>query len=249
MNFTPNGECGTFVPFNAFVRTDDTARFGRDPLALDAAGTPVGLQTIAVRPDRAGNPGGRQAYCNQYGESLVDGWGRRRGGMAVRHRHPARAAAAPVRRVHLSPPELHQHLVSATSCGIGCDRFNGAQDVRGVSGRMPRLHEPVVRLLHGDGSDRSAAARRRRLPDPRPERHEEDACPLGHRRSRPSWTSGSTRGMASTRTSTGAAPQGIFAQVGTSTGRTQRETCYAAARRAERSRPRRRRVPRQDAAR
>ena len=49
----------------------------------------------AVRPDRAGHSGGGQAYCNEYGETLLDGWGRRRG-MAVRPRHPARDPAAAV---------------------------------------------------------------------------------------------------------------------------------------------------------
>ena len=61
--------------------------------------------------------------------------------------------------------------------GIGCDRFNGSLDVDGRASREPAaVHESVVRLLHGHGADRSAAAERRRLHDPRPQHLKTTRC-------------------------------------------------------------------------
>jgi hypothetical protein len=61
---------------NGFTATSDTLRFGRSPFDLDAEGNLPGLAltqcglTFGVRPDVLD-------YCRAYGESLVDGWGRR----------------------------------------------------------------------------------------------------------------------------------------------------------------------------
>ena len=170
MNFSPNGECTTF----SFI-AGDFARFGKDPLSLDAAGNAVGLNTIACgRTEKGINPA-LQAYCNQYGDSLLEGWGRRRSewqfGLGIQHELLPRLSA----ELTYNRRSYFNILVS-DQLGIGCDRFNGAGAGEDLSGRKPGLHEPVVRLLHGDRAHRSAAAQRRRLHDPRPERHQDDGA-------------------------------------------------------------------------
>src|SRR5205814_7106185 len=67
MNPANNAECGAFS-FNF----SDLAHFGKDP------GT-VGLTTIQCGRTDAGISALAQAYCNQYGENVLNGWGERRG--------------------------------------------------------------------------------------------------------------------------------------------------------------------------
>ncbi len=64
--------------------------YGRDPLSLDGAGTPIGLARRRSAGDReAGIPADVQAYCDVYGDSLLDGWGKRRSewqfGLGIQH--------------------------------------------------------------------------------------------------------------------------------------------------------------------
>jgi hypothetical protein len=124
MNFAPNGECTTF----SFI-AGDFNRFGRDPLSLDAAGNAVGLNTIACgRTEQGINPA-LQAYCNQYGDSLLEGWGRRRSewqsGLGIQHELLPRLSA----EITYNRRSYFNILVS-DQLGIGCDRFNGALPVR-----------------------------------------------------------------------------------------------------------------------
>ena len=80
MNFTPNGECGTFVQTpNANPRTDDAVRYGQDPFALDSRGLAVGLATTQCGRTEVGIPAAVQAYCATYGDTLLDGWRKRQG--------------------------------------------------------------------------------------------------------------------------------------------------------------------------
>src|SRR4029453_17868502 len=60
------------------VPAQDPVRYGRDPLSLDAAGTPIGLATTQCGRREQGIPADVQAYCDVYGESLLDGSGKRR---------------------------------------------------------------------------------------------------------------------------------------------------------------------------
>jgi hypothetical protein len=129
MNFTPNGECGTFVAAPLITPpTNDTVRFGRDPLGLDAAGTPIGLATTQCGRTEQGIPASVQAYCNQYGESLLNGWGRRRGewqfGLGLQHEILPRLSAEVTynRRNYVN-------ITVSDQLGIGCDRYNGSLDV------------------------------------------------------------------------------------------------------------------------
>ena len=47
-------------------------------LSLDAAGTPIGLATTQCGRTELGITADVQAYCDVYGETLLDGWGKRR---------------------------------------------------------------------------------------------------------------------------------------------------------------------------
>ena len=71
------------------TRPNDTTRYGRDPLSLDASGTPIGLQTTQCGRTEQGIPAAVQAYCDAYGDTLLDGWGKRRSewqfGLGIQH--------------------------------------------------------------------------------------------------------------------------------------------------------------------
>ena len=64
-------------------------RYGRDPLSLDASGTPVGLATTQCGRKEQGIPAAVQAYCGVYGDTLLEGWGKRRSewqfGLGIQH--------------------------------------------------------------------------------------------------------------------------------------------------------------------
>jgi hypothetical protein len=107
----------------------DSTRYGRDPLSLDAAGTPIGLQTTQCGRTELGIPADVQAYCDVYGESLLDGWGRRRSewqlALGIQHELlPRFSAEVTYNR------RSYSNLTVTDTLGIGCDRFNGAQEMR-----------------------------------------------------------------------------------------------------------------------
>jgi hypothetical protein len=123
LNFAPNGECGgpsfTFPP-------NDPVRYGRDPLGLDAAGNPVGLATTECGRTEKGIPAAVQAYCDTYGQSLLNGWGVRRYewqlGLGIQHELLPRLSA----EVSFNRTK-YGNLTATDQVGIGCDQFNGAQ--------------------------------------------------------------------------------------------------------------------------
>jgi hypothetical protein len=129
----PGGDsCG--APGSVFTIPDTSSlivsrNYGRDPLSLDAAGTPIGLQTTQCGRREAGIPAAVQAYCDVYGESLLDGWGRRRSewqlGLGIQHEVlPRLSAEVTYNR------KSYSNLTVTDQLGIGCDRFNGAADLR-----------------------------------------------------------------------------------------------------------------------
>ena len=70
-----------------------------------------------------------QAYCDVYGDSLLDGWGKRRSewqfGLGIQHELlPRFSAEVTYNR------RSYSNLTVTDQLGIGCDRFNGAQDMR-----------------------------------------------------------------------------------------------------------------------
>ena len=63
---------------NANPRTDDTVATARIRFALDSRGQAVGLATTQCGRTEVGIPAAVQAYCATYGDTLLDGWGKRR---------------------------------------------------------------------------------------------------------------------------------------------------------------------------
>jgi hypothetical protein len=112
-----NGECLTFPFFGA-----DPVRYGRDPLSLDEAGQPVDLATTQCGRTEKGIPTAVVNYCNQYGDSLLDGWSRRQAnwqlGLGIQHEILPRLSAELTynRRKYLN-------LTVSDQLGIGCDRY------------------------------------------------------------------------------------------------------------------------------
>jgi Carboxypeptidase regulatory-like domain len=129
-NFANNGECLGFVQqFGANPRTDDILRYGQDPFALDAQGLAVGLATTQCGRTEQGIPASVQAYCAAYGDSLINGWGTRQGEwqltLGVQHEILPRLSG----EVNYNR-RMYVNLVTTDTLGVGCDRFNGSQDVR-----------------------------------------------------------------------------------------------------------------------
>jgi hypothetical protein len=123
MNFQPNGECTTF----GFGQ--DTVRYGRDPLGLDAAGTPIGLQTTQCGRREAGIPAAVAAYCDVYGESLLEGWNRRQYewqfGIGIQHEIlPRLSGEVTYNR------RMYHNLTVSDQLNIGCDQFLGVEEMR-----------------------------------------------------------------------------------------------------------------------
>ena len=111
------------------VGGQDSTRYGRDPLSLDAAGTPIGLATTQCGRREEGIPADVQAYCAAYGDSLLDGWGKRRSdwqfGLGIQHELlPRLSAEVTYNR------RSYANLTVTDQLGIGCDRFNGRQPLR-----------------------------------------------------------------------------------------------------------------------
>jgi hypothetical protein len=125
LNFSPNGECLGPIA----VPAQDPVRYGRDPLSLDAAGTPIGLATTQCGRKEQGIPAEVQAYCGIYGNTLLDGMGKRRAewqfGIGIQHELLPRLSVEVTynRRKYLN-------LTVTDQLGVGCDRYNGAQDLQ-----------------------------------------------------------------------------------------------------------------------
>jgi hypothetical protein len=117
-----NGECATFSIFS------DPVRYGRDPFSLDASGLAVGLAETQCGRQEQGIPPAVAAYCAAYGESLLDGWGRRQSewqlGIGIQHEIlPRLSGEVTYNR------RLYRNLQVSDQLGVGCDRFNAAQDI------------------------------------------------------------------------------------------------------------------------
>jgi hypothetical protein len=116
-NFTPQGECGTFI-----LGSNDTTRFGRDPLSLDASGGPIGLQNTQCGRTEQGIPAAVQAYCAAYGDTLLSGWGKRQAewqlGVGIQHEIlPRLSGEVTYNR------RMYSNLVTTDTLNIGCDRY------------------------------------------------------------------------------------------------------------------------------
>jgi hypothetical protein len=107
----------------------DSVRYGRDPASLDSAGTPIGLATTQCGRREAGIPADVQAYCDVYGDSLLDGSGKRRSewqySVGIQHEVLPRTSAE-----FTYNRRSYSNLTVTDTLGIGCDRFNGRQDTQ-----------------------------------------------------------------------------------------------------------------------
>jgi hypothetical protein len=113
MNPANNGECGAFS-----FGLNDLTHFGQDP------GT-VGLGTVQCGRTESGISALAQAYCQQYGQNVLNGWGERRGewqmDLGVQREILPRLTAEFVYH-HRS----YTNLDMRDALTIGCDRFGGA---------------------------------------------------------------------------------------------------------------------------
>jgi hypothetical protein len=135
----PNGECGAFSA--GLGITTNTAAFGQDPNALDAAGTPIGLTTTQCGRTESAIPAAIQSYCNKYGESVVDGWGRRRSewqfGLGVQREVLPRLSAE-----LMYNRRSYSNILVSDTLNVGCDKFNGAVDYQTCQAAMLRYSNP-----------------------------------------------------------------------------------------------------------
>jgi hypothetical protein len=110
------------------VAGQDSTRYGRDPMSLDGAGTPIGLATTQCGRREEGIPADVQAYCDVYGDSLLDGWNRRRSewqfGLGIQHEILPRVSGE-----FTYNRRSYANLTVTDTLGIGCDQFNGRQDM------------------------------------------------------------------------------------------------------------------------
>jgi hypothetical protein len=125
------------------VGGQDSVRYGRDPLSLDASGTPIGLATTQCGRNEAGIPAAVQAYCDVYGDTLLDGWGKRRSewqfGIGIQHEVlPRLSAEVTYNR------RSYANLTVTDQIGLGCDRFNGAQDLQTCNEATLNFSNPSV---------------------------------------------------------------------------------------------------------
>ena len=143
-------------------------------MSLDGAGTPIGLATTQCGRREAGIPADVQAYCDVYGDSLLDGWGKRRSewqfGLGIQHEVLPRFSAE-----FTYNRRSYANLTVSDQLGIGCDRFNGRQDTADVPGRLPELHVTRLRVLQCRCAKQSWPAGRRRIRDSRARQPECDA--------------------------------------------------------------------------
>jgi Carboxypeptidase regulatory-like domain len=120
-NDTRDG-CGTFA-FGS-----NTAQYGRNPEDLDAAGIPVGLTTTQCGRTESAIPAAIKDYCAKYGESIVDGWNRRRNewqfGVGIQQEILPRLSGS-----FTWNNRRYYNLTISDTLNTGCDRFGGATDV------------------------------------------------------------------------------------------------------------------------
>jgi hypothetical protein len=116
-----SGEC------SGFTGGSDTLRFGKNPFVLDAEGNLPGLGltqcglTFGVLPEVI-------EYCNEYGESLISGWGRRQYqwqiGLGVQHEILPRLSVEVTYNRRMT-----NNVLVTDRLGEGCDRFLADVDV------------------------------------------------------------------------------------------------------------------------
>jgi hypothetical protein len=213
--------CGAATGFN----TNDTVHYGLDPNSLDDAGIPVGLQTSQCGRTETAIPAAVQAYCNAYGESVLDGWGRRRDewqfGVGIQHEILPRLSGELTwnRR-------SYANILVTDTLNIGCDRFNGAVDVTTCQDNMLNYSNPSYDFYS------YTAPVDARLPNGGGYRVlglNTDAVtqPFGQPQAQTYYNTRNYTWNGFDTNFNWRAPKGIRLQAGTSTGRTQQNTCHS----------------------
>jgi hypothetical protein len=125
-----------------FAIGSNTTAYGRDPNSLDAAGTPVGLTTTQCGRTESAIPQAVKDYCAKYGESIVDGWGRRRDewqfGLGIQHEILPRLSGE-----FTWNHRNYYNLTSSDQLNVGCDRFNGATDYDTCLANLKQYRNPT----------------------------------------------------------------------------------------------------------
>jgi hypothetical protein len=123
----PNPSYNPAADSCASIAPGTSSRYGRDPLALDANGqNPVTTTFCGQSLDRSTDLA--RAYCDAADQNLVSGWGARQyqwqGSIGVQHELMPRLSA----EVTYNWRKYANQTISDVM-GLGCDKFNGAQDV------------------------------------------------------------------------------------------------------------------------
>jgi len=124
-----NGECGAFS-----FGFSDLAHFGQDP------GT-VGLSTVQCGRTDPGISPLAQAYCNSYGQNVLNGWNDRRGewqfDVGVQHEILPRLTGE-----FIYHRRTYSNLDMRDGLTIGCDRFGGATDFATCNAALQNYSSP-----------------------------------------------------------------------------------------------------------
>jgi hypothetical protein len=221
-SFTPNGEC---TSLNAAFA--DVARFGRDPFA----GGGVGIaQVHCGRQDtdeRDAISAQVIAYCDAYGDTLLNGWGKRPGewqhGLGIQHEILPRLSGE-----FTWNRRSYYNLTVQDTLNVGCDRFNGAQEVNAcLQGYLNytsatedfySVTAPLDPRLPGGGGYRILGLSTAKASQPTGQPDAISIFPALERVYNGFDTNFVWRG-----------PRGFRVNGGTSTGRTQRDTCFSGA--------------------
>jgi hypothetical protein len=143
LNFAEQSTTVDFCGGPTSVPGNDSVRYGRDPLSLDESGLQIGLATTQCGRREAGIPAAVQAYCDAYGGNLLEGFGKRRSewqfGIGIQHELLPRFSA----EVTYNRRD-YSNLTSTDTLGLGCDRFNGAQDFQACNEAALNFSNPSV---------------------------------------------------------------------------------------------------------
>jgi hypothetical protein len=115
-----------------------------------------------------------QAYCDVYGDSLLDGWGKRRSewqfGLGIQHEVLPRVSAE-----FTYNRRSYANLTVSDQLGIGCDRFNGRQDPQTCQDGYLNFTSPDYGFFNAVAPSNPGLPGRRRIRDSRARQPECDA--------------------------------------------------------------------------
>ena len=121
-----------------------------------------------------------QAYCDVYGDTLLDGWGKRRSewqySLGIQHELLPRFSAE-----FTYNRRNYSNLTVSDQLGIGCDRFNGAQEMSACQDGYLNFTSPNYGFFNVVAPTQSWSAGWRRIRDSRTGQPECDVAVSGGR--------------------------------------------------------------------